>query len=174
MRSSAGPLRSSAALTDRSSICFARRCATPDGWQDRIAYTERRPEMQGRSAQNNPAPPAALMRSTPRPVRLNSSGGMVTVAAIALIVAAVWGGTELYRRAKLSERQVTVLESEAITADAEVVRVQRRGSGNDRRSTVHYRYVARSEPHIGYDDRTQAGPRSLLEGLASGCSIPRV
>lgn len=105
--------------------------------------------MQRRSAQNNPASAAALLRSTPRQVRLNTSGVIMMIVAAALVIGGVWGGMELYRRAKLSERQVALLASEAITTDAEVIRVQRRGGGNDRRSTVHYRYVVGDREHSG-------------------------
>lgn len=114
------------------------------------------------------------MRPTPRHVRLNSSGVTMMVVAAALIIAGVWGGVEIYRRAQLSARQATLFASEAITTDADVVRVQRRGGGNDRRSTVHYRYVAGGQEYFGATtvrrqdrDRYVDGSQVAVQYLAS-------
>jgi hypothetical protein len=74
---------------------------------------------------------------------------IVALLAGALIVAGLWGGAELYKRARISERRADLFSSEAVTTRGEVIRVQRRGGGNDRRTTVHYRYVVGGRSHSG-------------------------
>jgi hypothetical protein len=105
--------------------------------------------MQRRSAQSNSALPLPLLRPTPRHVRPNGSGVFVLILSVTLILGGVWGGIEISRRAELSRRQLALFASEGITTGAQVVRVQRRGGGNDRRSTVHYRYVVGDREHSG-------------------------
>jgi hypothetical protein len=129
--------------------------------------------MQRRNEQSSPVS-TALLRPTPRQVRLNSSGRTMVIVAAALIIGGSWGGVEIYSRAKLSEGQVRLFASEAITTGAEVVRVQRRGGGNDRRSTVHYRYAVGSQQHTGATtvrrqdrDRYANGSQVAVRYLAS-------
>lgn len=69
--------------------------------------------------------------------------------ALALVIGGLWGGTALYRQWKESDRRVRLFATESVTTTAEVVRVQRRGGGNNRRSVVHYRYVAGNEERMG-------------------------
>jgi hypothetical protein len=118
--------------------------------------------------------PAALMRPTPRHVQLNRCGIFVAILSAALIIGGVWGGTEMYRQAKLSERHIALFASESISTTARVVRVQRRGGGNDRRSTVHYRYGAGDREHDGATtvrrvdrDRYVAGSQIAVRYLRS-------
>jgi hypothetical protein len=107
-------------------------------------------------------------------VQLNRCGIFVAILAAALIIGSVWGGTEMYRRAKLSERYVALFASEGISTTARVVRVQRRGGGNDRRSTVHYRYSGGDREHDGATtvrrvdrDRYVAGSQIVVRYLRS-------
>ena len=130
--------------------------------------------MERRSERSKSAPPA-LLQSTPRPVRLNASGIAVLIAAAALVVGALWGSNEIYRRAKSSERRVALFASEGISTNAEVVRVQqRRGEGNRRTSTVHYRYIVDNREHGGATtvrrvdrDRYVAGSSIVVRYLSS-------
>jgi hypothetical protein len=105
--------------------------------------------MQRRSEPSNSTLPRPLLQSTPRQVRPNGCGIFVLIISATLILGGIWGGVEISRRAELSERHVALFASEAITTGAKVVRVQRRGGGNDRRSTVHYRYVVGDREHSG-------------------------
>ena len=105
--------------------------------------------MQRRSGRSSSTLLPPLRESTPRQVRLNGAGIAVLIAAAALVLGGLWGGSEIYRRAESSARRVTLFGSESISTDAQVVRVQRRGDGNDRRSTVHYRYVEGDREHSG-------------------------
>jgi hypothetical protein len=114
------------------------------------------------------------MRATPRYVRLSGAGIVVLIVAASLILGALLGGVEFYRRAKLADRHVALFASEGISTGARVVRVQRRGGGNDRRSTVHYRYVVGDREHAGETtvrrvdrDRYEAGSRMAVRYLSS-------
>jgi hypothetical protein len=80
---------------------------------------------------------------------LPGCGIFVLALLAALILGGLWGGTEIYRRANLSERYAALFASEGISTAARVVRVQRRGGGNDRRSTLHYRYVVGDREYAG-------------------------
>jgi hypothetical protein len=82
------------------------------------------------------------LRSAPRHVGLSNAGVAIAVVVTALFVAGCFGAIKLYERAAVSERRVARFASEAIPTGAEVIRVQRRGGGEDRRSIIHYRYLA--------------------------------
>jgi hypothetical protein len=58
--------------------------------------------MPGENARNNPPVPAELLRATPRDVRLKACGVLVAILAMASAIGGLWGGAELYRRARLS------------------------------------------------------------------------
>jgi Protein of unknown function (DUF3592) len=130
--------------------------------------------LQRRSDPDNGRVPAELLRPTPRHVRPNAFGVLAMVAALALVAAGLWGGADLYRKAKESQRRVQLFATESATADAVVVRVQRRGGDDDRRSIVHYRYAAADNEYTGIvtmrradHDRYSAGSTVSVRYLAS-------
>jgi hypothetical protein len=98
--------------------------------------------VQRRNALDSSGLPPALLKAPPRQVRLNTSGGMMLVIAALLVAAGIWGGIELNKRAEIAGRQVGLFASERMVTAGEVVRLQKRGDGNDRRVTVHYTYMA--------------------------------
>jgi Protein of unknown function (DUF3592) len=131
--------------------------------------------MQRRSERSNSALPLPLLQSTPRHVRLNWAGIFALIVSAALIVGGLWGGSEIYRRAALSARRVALFASEGVSTGAQVVRMQqRRGEGNRRTSTVHYRYVVGDQEHGGTTtvrrgdrDRYVAGSQIVVRYLSS-------
>jgi len=66
-----------------------------------------------------------------------------------LVIGGAWGGMEIHNDAKASQQRSDLAESEAASISANVVQVRRRGGGDDRRSVIHYRYVAGGQPHTG-------------------------
>ncbi|MEO7189441.1 MAG: DUF3592 domain-containing protein [Vicinamibacterales bacterium] len=91
--------------------------------------------------------PKALLRSAPRDVRLSKGGVAVLLVVLALSAGALWAAATVHAGAKASLRRVTMFASEAVATPATVVRVERHGSGNDRRTVIHYRYVAGSSEY---------------------------
>ena len=131
--------------------------------------------MPRRSERSESALPPPLLQPTPRQVRLNGSGIAVLIVSVALIAGGLWGGMEIYRRAAASARRVALFASEGTPTNADVVRVQqRRGEGNRRTSTVHYRYVVGDREHEGATtvrradrDRYVAGSSIVVRYLSS-------
>lgn len=130
--------------------------------------------MERKNAFDKPALPPELLRATPRRVRPNVQGALAMLAAAGLVIAGFWGGIDLHRKAKASERRALLFASESVATDADVTRVQRRGGGNDRRSIVHYRYVAGGKERSGTAslrraerDRYSEGSRAPVRFLAS-------
>ena len=105
--------------------------------------------MQRRSALDKAGLPAALLRATPRDVRVNATGWLVLITAMAFGVAGVWGGIVLSRSALVAERHLRLFESERVLAAGDVIRLQKRGGGNDHSITAHYRYTARGHELTG-------------------------
>jgi uncharacterized protein DUF3592 len=97
----------------------------------------------GRSAVDNAGMPAALLRPTPRRVQVTTSGRMMLIVAVALIVIGGWVGSELQKHADAADRHVRLFASERVVTGGEVVQLRNRGDGNDRRVIAHYRYAAR-------------------------------
>lgn len=131
--------------------------------------------MRRRSAKpNSSVLPRQLLRSAPRDVGLSNAGIVTLVAITALVVAGCFGAREVYARAAASERRVALFASEAVRVGAEVTRVQRRGDGEDRRSVIHYRYLAADRELTGTTtvrrqdrDRHPVGSRVDIRYLAS-------
>jgi hypothetical protein len=105
--------------------------------------------VQRRSARDNSGLPPALLKATPRHVRVNASGAMMFVAAAALVVAGLWAGVELGRRAEIAERHLSLFASERTAAEGNVVRLRKRGGDDDHRTTAHYRYTAQGRELTG-------------------------
>lgn len=80
---------------------------------------------------------------------MSSSGKAALIAMALLVSGGAWGGMKIHNDAKASHRRADRAEAEAASINASVVQVQRRGGGDDRRSVIHYRYVAAGEPHTG-------------------------
>ena len=81
------------------------------------------------------------MKSVPRDVKTNASGGMMLIVAAALVGAGMWGGIELTRSAERSQRQVSQFASERVVTAGDVIQLRKRGGGNDHRIVAHYRYA---------------------------------
>ena len=80
--------------------------------------------------------------SPPRPIRLSATGAVILIACVASIGGSVVGAVALHQRAQISARQAALFASDAVATEARVVSVERRGSGGDRRTVVHYEYTA--------------------------------
>lgn len=108
--------------------------------------------MERRSALDNPGVPPALLKATPRAVRVNAAGGVMLTTATVLVVVGMWGGITLNERAETAARHVGLFESERLLTGGDVIQLRNRGGGNDRRVTVHYRYAARGRELTGATD----------------------
>jgi uncharacterized protein DUF3592 len=113
--------------------------------------------MHRRSALDSRALPPALLRSTPRPVRLNASGFVAALAAAVLPVAGLWGTLAIGRRwtalfvgigsvvlalgvFRLIRRQWSLLEY-GRPAAAVVTSVQKKRDDNGTYWRVHYEWT---------------------------------
>ena len=105
--------------------------------------------MQRRSALDSSGLPPALLKATPRQVRVNASGGALLVTAALLVVVGMWGGIELGRRAEIAGRHLGLFASERIVTAGDVIQLRTRGGGDDHRITAHYRYTARGRELTG-------------------------
>ena len=99
--------------------------------------------MEKRSALDSSELPSVLLRSTPRDVRVNSTGLAMLIIAAMLVIGGMWGAVELNRRAETAARYIRLFESERIVAAGDVIQLRKRGGGDDHRITAHYRYTAR-------------------------------
>jgi hypothetical protein len=131
--------------------------------------------MRRRSAKRNEsALPPQLLRSAPRDVGLSKAGVAMLLVVGALVVGGCFGALGLYTQAATSERRVALFASDGVSVEAEVTRVQRRGSGEDRRTVVHYRYLVGDRELTGETtvrrqdrDRHSVGSRVEVRYLAS-------
>ncbi len=105
--------------------------------------------MQRRSALDSSGLPAALLKATPRHVGVTANGGLMLVTAVVLVAAGMWGSIVLGRRAEIAERHLGLFESERIVTAGDVIRLQKRGGGDDHRITAQYRYTARGRELMG-------------------------
>lgn len=118
--------------------------------------------------------PPQLLRATPRSVRLSNAGIATVVALAALVVAVGFGARAVYSHAAASSHEVVRFASEAVPASAEVTDVQHRGSRDDRRIVIHYRYLVGSRQLTGTttmreqdQDRYPVGSRVNIHYLVS-------
>ncbi len=116
--------------------------------------------------------PPLLLRATPRGVRLNAAGAAIAILCAALAIGGLWAGAELYRRALRSVRQVALFQTEAVTTQAEIVRV--RYHDRNRRATITYRSVADGMSYVGvatvrpgHGDRDSSGSAVEVVHLSS-------
>lgn len=105
--------------------------------------------MQRRSALDSSALPAVLLKSTPRPVGVNASGGLMYFAAAALVAAGIWGGITLNERAQTAARHVELFEAERTLAAGDIIQLRKRGGDDEHRITAYYRYSARGRELTG-------------------------
>jgi len=105
--------------------------------------------VQRRSGLDSSGLPAALLKSTPRDVRVSATGRIMLVTAAALVVLGMWGSIVLGRSANIAGRHVGLFASERILTGGDVIRLQKRGGGNDHSITAHYRYTARGRELSG-------------------------
>jgi hypothetical protein len=73
---------------------------------------------------------------------------MLATAAV-LVAAGIWGGIVLGTRAETAGRHLGLFASERIVAAGDVIRLQKRGGGDDQRITAHYRFTARGHELTG-------------------------
>lgn len=105
--------------------------------------------MQRKSALDSAGLPPALLKPAPRQVQVNTAGGMMLISAAALVVIGIWGGIELGRRAVTAERRVGLFATERVLAAGDVIRLRRRGDGNNHRIVASYRYAAQGRELTG-------------------------
>jgi hypothetical protein len=86
--------------------------------------------------------PPALLKSTPRQVRIAPRGALLMIVAAALVGIGMWGGIELRRRAETADRHVQLFASERRLAAGAVIQLRTRGGDDDDRVTARYRYTA--------------------------------
>ena len=122
--------------------------------------------MERRSALDKSGLPPVLLKGTPRPVRVNASGGLMYFAAAALVVAGIWVGVTLNEEAQRAARHVALFASERTLAAGDITQLRRRGGDDDRR-TAHYRYWARGRELTG----SARLPRNDHERLAVGSPV---
>ena len=115
---------------------------------DRMARI-RRLIVQRRSALDSSGLPPALLKATPRAVRVSALGAFMLLTGAVLVVLGMWGSIRFGRRADIAARHVSLFASERIVAAGDVVRLQKRGGGNDHSITAHYRYTARGHELTG-------------------------
>jgi hypothetical protein len=130
--------------------------------------------MRGANARSSSPLPAELVGATPRDVRLKACGMLVAILAVVSAIGGLWGGVELYRRARLSERYVALFKSEAVPTQARIVRARGRGEPNHHAVTIDYEYVVNNTPYKGRAtvrgdalDRYDAGSMTDVAYLAS-------
>ena len=130
-----------------------------------MGRSNRRLPLRNANARNSSTLPAPLLRPTPRDVRLNASGLAVATLCVALCAGGLWGGIENFRLVKRSERHVAAFPSEAVTAQARVIRARHRD--NNRRTTVDYEYVVGDAAYRG--SATVRGPEqdSYVDGAST-------
>ena len=105
--------------------------------------------MRNERGQSEPSLPPALLRSTPRHVRLNAGGATVVLVAVLLLAGGVWAEIHLYRQARISEAHVVSFDLERVVTGAQVTAVERRGGEGSRRSQITYQYTVNGREHTG-------------------------
>lgn len=105
--------------------------------------------MQRRSAIDSSGLPAALLRDTPRQVKVNARGAAMMLVAAVLTGAGMWGGIELRRSAESAGRHVALFDSERVLTGGDVIQLRKRGGGNDHSITAHYRYAVHGRELAG-------------------------
>ncbi len=105
--------------------------------------------MRRRNALDSSGLPPALLKATPRNVRVNASGGLMLATATVLVAIGIWGGIVFSGRAQNAERRLGLFASERIVTAGDVIRLQKRGDDDDDRITAHYRYSARGHELTG-------------------------
>ena len=158
MPCSDGPRPNFEASTGKSSICSALRSGTQGGCREAIARRMRRTRLRNVSGQSEPALPAALLRPTPRHVRLNASGATVVIVAGLLLAGGVWAEVHLRQRAHISEAQAAQFNSERKVSGAQVTSIERRRGESERRRRITYQYAANGQEYTG---STTLRPRDL-------------
>lgn len=105
--------------------------------------------------------PPELLRSVPRPVCLTAAGKAVAVVAVMLAAGALASGVLLFTGARRDQARAARLEREAITTQAEVIRLGRTRGEHPRR-VLTYRYSV--DGHV-FQGRTtlRPGDRRLFE-----------
>lgn len=102
--------------------------------------------MHTKNAHDSSNLPPVLLKGTPRDVRVNALGGTLLCIAGGLVIAGMWGGIELSRRAETAARHAGLFASERIVAAGDVIQLRTRGDG---RVTAVYRYTARGRELLG-------------------------
>ena len=105
--------------------------------------------LPGRRALDSAGVPPALLRPAPRHVRVSVLGAALLVIAAGLVVIGMWGGIELGRRAETAQRRVELFATGRVLTGGDIVRLRKRGDGNDHRIIAHYRYAAQGRELTG-------------------------
>ena len=105
--------------------------------------------MQRRSAIDSSGLPAALLKDTPRHVKVSVLGATLLLIAASLAGIGMWGGIELTRRSETAGRHVALFDSERVLTGGDVILLRKRGGGNNHRITAHYRYAVHGRELAG-------------------------
>ncbi len=105
--------------------------------------------MQKRNARDYAGVPPPLLKTAPRDVRVNTSGALMYMVAVALIIAGVSGSVYLASHAQTAGRRMRLFESERVVTAGDVTRLRKRGGDDGHRITAHYRYTARGQELMG-------------------------
>ena len=105
--------------------------------------------MRRRNGLDSAGVPPALLRPTPRNVRVSPMGAVMLLIAAALVAIGIWGGIQLRKRAETAERRVGLFASERVVTGGDVIQLRKRGDGNDHRIVAHYRYAAQGRELTG-------------------------
>jgi hypothetical protein len=111
--------------------------------------------------------PPALLKSTPRAVRVNGSGEFLLFCAAVLVIGGMWAGIALNADAERASRHVRLFESERRLAAGDIVNLRRRGDDDGDRMTAHYRYAAQGREFTG----SRALRRSENDAFAVGSPV---
>ena len=109
----------------------------------------RRPPVQRRSAIDSSGCRRRFSQATPRDVRVNTSGGSCSSWRWRSRGRRSGAASFSARAPKSPDATSTLFASERIVTAGDVIRLRKRGDGDDHRITAHYRYTARGRELTG-------------------------
>jgi len=109
-------------------------------------------------------PPAELLRSPPRLVRLSAAGKALAGVAVALLAGALVSGVWLYVLAARDAARFDRILREGVSTQAEVIRVGRTRRDDEVRRVVTYAYGAGAQSYRGRTTLRRRDRRSLETG----------
>jgi hypothetical protein len=113
-------------------------------------------------------PPDGLGYSSLRPVRLTGGGIALVVVAVAMLLGAVAAGIGLGITVRRQAKEQLLLREQGVDTDAQVTRLWRSTSKEDRRYWVAYRFTVQER---AYEARKKVSTR-IWQTLTVGSSLP--